>query len=82
MPRRNKTLTRYLLPALMLVVASVQADASYFCSMMDTVILDDCCCTDADFDEMTVSIMLQKYDAISIALKHAYEPSSLALDFF
>ncbi len=49
---RNKTFTRYLLPALMLVVASVQADASYFCSMMDTVILDDCCCADADFDEM------------------------------
>ncbi len=53
MIRRNKTVTRYLLPALMLVVASVQADASYYCSMMDTVILDNCCCTDADFDEMT-----------------------------
>ena len=42
-----------MLLALMLVLGSVQVHASYFCSMMDTVILDDCCCTDADFDEMT-----------------------------
>ena len=36
----------------MLVFASVQADTSYFCSMMETVTLDECCCEDAEFDEM------------------------------
>ncbi len=49
---RNKTFIRSMLLALMLVVGSVQAHASYFCSMMDTVIHDDCCCADSDIDEM------------------------------
>ena len=38
--------------ALMLVLGSVQAHASYFCVMMDTVIHDDCCCADSDIDDM------------------------------
>ncbi len=41
-----------MLLALMLVLGSVQAHASYFCSMMDTVIHDDCCCADSDIDDM------------------------------
>ncbi len=36
----------------MLVLGSVQAHASYFCSMMDTVIHDGCCCADSDIDDM------------------------------
>ena len=52
MLRRNKTFTRSMLLALMLVVGSVQAHASYFCSMMDTVIHDGCCCADSDIDDM------------------------------
>ena len=52
MLRRNKTFTRSMLLALMLVLGSVQTHASYFCSMMDTVIHDDCCCADADIDDM------------------------------
>ena len=41
-----------MLLALMLVLGSVQAHASYFCSMMDTVIHDGCCCADSDIDDM------------------------------
>ena len=41
-----------MLLALMLVLGSVQAHASYFCVMMDTVIHDDCCCADSDIDDM------------------------------
>lgn len=41
-----------MLLALMLVLGSVQAHASYFCSMMDTIIHDDCCCADSDIDDM------------------------------
>jgi hypothetical protein len=52
MLRRHKTFTRSMLLALMLVLGSVQAHATYFCSMMDTVIHDDCCCADADIDDM------------------------------
>ncbi len=52
MLRRNKTFTRAVLLALMLVLGSVQAHASYFCSMMDTVIHDGCCCADSDIDDM------------------------------
>lgn len=52
MLRRNKTFTRSMLLALMLVIGSVQAHASYFCSMMDTVIHDDCCCADSGIDDM------------------------------
>ncbi len=52
MLRWNKTFTRSMLLALMLVIGSVQAHASYFCSMMDTVIHDGCCCADSDIDEM------------------------------
>jgi len=44
-----------MLLALMLVVASVQANVSYYCSMMDTVMLDDCCCADSDIDEMALT---------------------------
>ncbi len=44
-----------MLLALMLVVGSVQAHASYFCSMMDTVIHDDCCCADSEIDEMVLT---------------------------
>ncbi len=44
-----------MLLALMLVVGSVQAHASYFCSMMDTVIHDGCCCADSDIDEMVLT---------------------------
>ncbi len=49
---RNKIFTRSMLLALMLVLGSVQAHASYFCSMMDTVIHDGCCCADSDIDDM------------------------------
>ena len=49
---RNKTFTRSMLLALMLVVGSVQADASYFCTMMDTIIHDGCCCADSGIDDM------------------------------
>ena len=52
MRRQYHTYTRLILLALMLAVGSVQAHASYFCSMMDTVLHDDCCCADADIDEM------------------------------
>ena len=41
-----------MLLALMLVLGSVQAHASYFCSMMDTVIHDGCCCADSNIDDM------------------------------
>ena len=41
-----------MLLALMLVLGSVQGHASYFCSMMDTVIHDDCCCADSGIDDM------------------------------
>ncbi len=41
-----------MLLALMLVVGSVQADASYFCSMMDTIIHEGCCCADSGIDDM------------------------------
>ncbi len=44
-----------MLLALMLVVGSVQAHASYSCSMMDTVIHDRCCCADSDIDEMVLT---------------------------
>jgi len=37
--------------SLMLIVGSVQAQVSYFCGMMESVIYDDCCCADADIDD-------------------------------
>ena len=55
MLRPNKQFVRAILIGLMLVVGSVQAQVSYFCGMMDTVIHDDCCCGDSDVDEMIVS---------------------------
>ena len=55
MLRQNKTFTRSMLLALMLVIGSVQAHASYFCSMMDTVIHNDCCCADSEIDEMVLT---------------------------
>jgi hypothetical protein len=54
MPRPSRQFARAILVSLMLIVGSVQAQVSYFCEMMDTVIHDDCCCVDADFDEMMV----------------------------
>ena len=39
----------------MLIVGSVQAQVSYFCVMMDTVIHDDCCCADTGVDDMMVN---------------------------
>ena len=44
-----------MLIGLMLVVGSVQAQASYYCGMMDTVIHEDCCCADAGVDDMMVT---------------------------
>ncbi len=44
-----------MLLALMLVVGAVQAQTSYFCSMMDTVIHDGCCCADSDIDDMALT---------------------------
>ena len=44
-----------MLLALMLVIGSVQAHASYFCSMMDTVIHDGCCCADFEYDDTQIT---------------------------
>jgi hypothetical protein len=52
MMRPNQQFVRAMLLGLMLIVGSVQAHASYFCSMMDTVIHDGCCCADSDIDDM------------------------------
>ncbi len=52
MLRPNQQFVRAVLLGLMLIVGSVQAHASYFCSMMDTVIHDGCCCADSDIDDM------------------------------
>ncbi len=41
--------------ALMLVVGSVQAHVSYMCSMMEMVILDDCCCADSVAEDMALT---------------------------
>jgi len=55
MPRPSKQFVRAVLIGLMLIVGSVQAQVSYFCGMMDTVIHDDCCCADAGVDDMMVT---------------------------
>ncbi len=55
MPQRNIQFVRAVLIGLMLIVGSVQAQVSFFCGMMDTVIHDDCCCADTDVDEMMVT---------------------------
>ena len=44
-----------MLIGLMLIVGSVQAQVSYYCGMMDTIIHDDCCCGDASVDDMMVT---------------------------
>jgi hypothetical protein len=55
MPQHNKQFVRAVLIGLMLIMGSVQAQVSYFCEMMDTVIHNDCCCADSDVDEMMVT---------------------------
>ncbi len=55
MPQLNRKFVRAVLIGLMLIVGSVQAQVSYFCGMMDTVIHDDCCCAESDVDEMMVT---------------------------
>jgi len=52
MPQPSKQLVRAILIGLMLIVGSVQADVTYLCGMMDMVSHDDCCCPDADLDDM------------------------------
>lgn len=52
MPRLNKKNRHAVLIGLMLIVGSVQAQVTYFCGMLDTVIHDVCCCADSDVDEM------------------------------
>ncbi len=54
MLRPNRQFVRAVLLGLMLTVGSVQAHVSYFCGIMETVIHDDCCCADIDFDDMAL----------------------------
>ncbi len=55
MPQLNKQFVRGVLIGVILIMGSVQAQVSYFCGMMDTVIHDDCCCADADIDDAMVT---------------------------
>lgn len=68
MPQASKQLVRAVLIGLMLIVGSVQADVSYLCGMMDTVIYDDCCCADAGMDDMMVANSDQPCCEKSVAL--------------
>ncbi len=68
MPQASKQLVRAVLIGLMLIVGSVQADVSYLCGMMDTVIHDDCCCADAGMDDMMVANSDQPCCEKSVAL--------------
>ena len=54
MLRPNRQFVRVVLIGLMLIIGSVQADVSYYCGMMDTVMHDDCCSMDGDADQMMV----------------------------
>ena len=54
MLRPNKQIVRAVLLGLMLIVGSVQAQVTYYCSMMESIIPDDCCCADVDADDMLV----------------------------
>ncbi len=54
MLRPNQQFVRAVLVGLMLIVGSVQAHDSYYCGIMETVIHDDCCCVDIDFDDMAL----------------------------
>jgi len=68
MPQPSKQLVRAILIGLMLIVGSVQADASYLCGMMDMVNHDDCCCADAAMDEMMAADSDQPCCEKSVAL--------------
>ena len=55
MLRRNNQIIPPVPLALTLMVGSVQAQVSYFCSMMDTVIHNDCCCVDFEHDDTQIT---------------------------
>ena len=41
--------------SLVLILGSAQAQVSYYCEMMDTLLHDDCCCADSDVDDSMLS---------------------------
>jgi len=85
MLQADKQFVRAIILGLVLIAGSVQAQASYFCSITEMVIHDDCCCADFDVDDTMAAdngpCCDKSVDLVVDSVADQAQPSAKAIQF-